>query len=302
MYDLYKIKDIKFLLEKHNFKFSKGLGQNFICSPYICPRMVEESGISKNTGVIEIGPGIGVLTREIAKKAKKVISIEIDKRLLPILFETTSELKNVKILNEDVLKIDLDALICSELKEASDIKICANLPYFITSQIIIKCLEAKNSNINSLTFMVQKEAGDRLCALPGDRDCGAISLIVQYYAEAEVLFGVSRSNFIPVPNVDSSVIKIVINRQKSRNIKDKNIFFDIVKHTFMHRRKTLLNTLSGRFKIEKDELSKLLISFDIPPNNRPEQLSFEDFVHISNGIHDRIIQNGYKYNTKCSAY
>ena len=289
MYDLYKIKDIKFLLEKYNFRFSKGLGQNFICNPYICPRMVSASDISEKCGVIEIGPGIGVLTREIAKKAKKVISIEIDKRLIPILSETTSEFDNVKILNGDILKIDIDNLICSELKEVSDIKICANLPYFITSPILIKCLEAKNNNISSMTFMVQKEAADRICAIPGTRDCGAISLVVQYYGEAKVLFDVSRAHFIPVPNVDSSVIKILINREKSIDIKDKNMFFDIIKHTFMHRRKTLLNTLSSHFKIEKEEVFEILRSFDILGNSRPEELSFEDFVRVSNSIYDRII-------------
>lgn len=288
MYDLYKIKDIKNLLQKYNFKFSKGLGQNFISNRYLCPKIVSKCDISAQTGIIEIGPGVGILTCELAEKAKKVVSVEIDKNLLPILRETTSQYNNIKFINEDILKINLKELISSEFDEFLDLKVCSNLPYYITSQVIIKLLESE-TRISSLILMVQKEAAERICALPGSRECGSISLFVQYYADAEILFNVSKGNFIPIPKVDSSVIKITKNPQKSLNIKDKNIFFRVVKSTFLHRRKVILNSLNKEFNIDKDEISKILSFCGISKFSRPEQLSFDSFVNLSNSIYDRII-------------
>lgn len=287
MYNLYSITDIKSLLKKYDFKFSKALGQNFISNGNLCPKIVSKSGISEQTGVLEIGPGIGVLTCELAKIAKKVVSVEIDRNLLPILHETTLQYNNIKFINQDILKVDLNELISREFSGFSDIKVCANLPYYISSQIILKLLET-DTNISSFTLMVQKEAGERICATPGCRECGAMSLIVQYYADAEILFHVSKGNFIPVPKVDSSVIRITKNPDKSSEVQDKNVFFRVVKSTFLHRRKLMLNSLNKEFNIEKSEIERILLKCNISGFSRPEQLSFSDFIHLSNNIYNRV--------------
>lgn len=288
MCNLYSVKDINLLLNKYNFCFSKGLGQNFISSPHLCPKIVSKSGITEKTGVIEIGPGIGVLTREIASRAKKVVSVEIDKRLLPILSDTVSFYDNVKIINNDILKVNINGLIQDEFRGFEDIKVCANLPYYITSAVIMKLLE-EDSDITSMTLMVQREAADRICALPGSRECGALSLAIRYYADSEILFKVSRSCFIPSPKVDSSVIKITKNSKNSANIIDKNTFFRTVKSSFSQRRKTVVNSLSSEFALNKDSLNMILCDLNISLKSRPEQLSFVDFGRLSNSIYDRII-------------
>ncbi len=288
MCNLYSVKDINLLLNKYNFCFSKGLGQNFISSPHLCPKIVSKSGITEKTGVIEIGPGIGVLTREIASRAKKVVSVEIDKRLLPILSDTVSFYDNVKIINNDILKVNINGLIQDEFRGFEDIKVCANLPYYITSAVIMKLLE-EDSDITSMTLMVQREAADRICALPGSRECGALSLAIRYYADSEILFKVSRSCFIPSPKVDSSVIKITKNSKNSANIIDKNTFFRTVKSSFSQRRKTVVNSLSSEFALKKDSLNMILCDLNISLKSRPEQLSFVDFGRLSNSIYDRII-------------
>lgn len=288
MYNLYNITDIKALLQKYNFKFAKSLGQNFISNGNLCPKIVNNSGVSAQTGVLEIGPGIGILTCELAKIAKKVVSVEIDKNLLPILHETTLQYDNIKFINQDILKINLNELISEEFADFSDIRVCANLPYYITSPVIIKLLESE-ANITSFTLMVQREAGERICAMPGSRECGAISLAVQYYADAEILFRVSKGNFIPMPKVDSCIIKITKNLNKSSNIQDKSIFFRIVRSTFLHRRKLISNSLNREFSLAKGEIEKILLHCGIPKFSRPEQLSFDNFVCIANQLCDRII-------------
>lgn len=288
MYNLYSITDIKALLKKYNFKFAKSLGQNFISNGNLCPKIVNNSGVSAQTGVLEIGPGIGILTCELAKIAKKVVSVEIDKNLLPILHETTLRYDNIKFINQDILKINLNELISEEFADFSDIRVCANLPYYITSPVIIKLLEAE-ANITSFTLMVQREAGERICAMPGSRECGAISLAVQYYADAEILFYVSKGNFIPMPKVDSCIIKITKNLNKSSKIQDKSIFFRTVRSTFLHRRKFISNSLNKEFGLAKSEIEKILLHCGIPKFSRPEQLSFDNFVCIANQLCDRII-------------
>lgn len=289
MYNLYSVRDINLLLSKYDFRFSKGLGQNFISSPHLCPKIVSKSGISKDSGVIEIGPGIGVLTCEIATIARKLVSIEIDKRLLPILFETTSKYNNIKIINDDILKIDLNNLISSEFTGFSDIRVCANLPYYITSEIVMKLLEEENK-INSMTLMVQKEAADRICALPGTRVCGALSVAIRYYADSEILFNVSRRCFIPSPKVDSCVIKITKNSKNSSDIIDKRTFFRVVRASFSKRRKTIVNSLSKEFRFNKGIICNILHDLNIPDVSRPEQLSFVNFANLSNSIYNWIVQ------------
>ena len=199
---------IRDVLERHGFYFSKKLGQNFLVNPSVCPRMAEACGATSESGVLEIGPGIGVLTRELAQRAGKVVAIELDDRLPPVLAETLKGQDNVEIVQGDCLKIDLAALIAEKFGDR-EVAVCANLPYYITSPIIMSLLESRLP-VTSITVMVQKEAAQRLCATPGTREAGAVTLAVQYYAEAETLFGVSRGSFMPAPNVDSAVIRLTI--------------------------------------------------------------------------------------------
>lgn len=283
MYNLYSVNDINILLKKHNFTFSKGLGQNFISSCHICPKMVKLSGISKSSGVIEIGPGIGTLTREIASCAQKITAIEIDDRLLPILSETTSEYDNVKIIKGDILKLNINKLILDEFKECLDIRVCANLPYYITSPVIMKLLEG-DFRISSITVMVQKEAAQRICALPGSSNCGSLSVAVRYYADPKILFNVPKGCFIPLPKIDSSVIKVDINHNNSNRIHNKSIFFKVIRAAFAQRRKTILNSLSSGLDLDKDLIFDILNELGISFLSRAEHLSFDQFVYISNCI------------------
>lgn len=281
MENLADIKVIKRILNVFGFKFSKSLGQNFIVDDSICPQMAENLSENKNSGVIEIGPGIGVLTVQLAERFKKVVSVEIDKRLIPILKETTAEFSNVKIINADVLKTDLKKIIETEFKDFNEINICANLPYYITSEIIMYILENEEININSLVLMLQKEAAERICAQPGTRQSGAISLAVRYYGEPEVLFFVNKECFTPMPKVDSCVIKINLKKSNSKIVKNKAKFFRVVKLAFLQRRKNILNSLSSGIGKNKDEVKNILNSAGINPNFRAEQLCFEDFLKIS---------------------
>lgn len=273
---------IKALLAKYGFSFSKSLGQNFLINPSVCPRMAEMSGAGNGTGVIEIGPGIGVLTYELAKLADKVVAIELDKRLLPILDETLSDFHNVKVINADVLKIDLNNLIADEF-DGMDVVVCANLPYYITSPVIMKLLEDR-LQIKSITVMVQKEAAERLCAPVGTRQSGAVTVAVNYYAEANLLFKVSAGSFMPPPRVDSAVIRLDIRQSPAVNVNDEKTLFRVIKASFAQRRKTLLNTLTNSLKYDKLQMTDVLNSCNIPLTARAEQLTLEDFSNISNEI------------------
>lgn len=274
---------VKDILKKYDFNFSKSLGQNFIVNPGICPRMAENCSDSVQSGIVEIGPGIGVLTVELAKRFKKVVSIEIDKKLIPILKETTGEYPNVKIINQDILKTGLKKLLEEEFIGFEEVNICANLPYYITSEIIMYILE-NNPGFSSLTVMVQKEAAERICALPGTRKTGAISLAVRYYGEPKILFGVGRGSFVPIPNVDSSVIKIDMNSINAEKVDDKKTFFKVIRYAFSQRRKNILNSLSAGLKIPKENLKTILEKSGVNYEKRAEQLSFEDFITISNNL------------------
>ncbi len=273
---------IKALLAKYGFSFSKSLGQNFLINPSVCPRMAEMSGAGNGIGVIEIGPGIGVLTYELAKLAKKVVAIELDKRLLPILDETLSDFHNIKVINADVLQIDLNSLIADEF-DGMDVVVCANLPYYITSPVIMKLLEDKLP-IKSITVMVQKEAAERLCAPVGTRQSGAVTVAVNYYAEANLLFKVSAGSFMPPPKVDSAVIRLDVRQSPAVNVDDEKTLFKVIKASFAQRRKTLLNTLTNSLKYDKLLMTDVLNSCNIPLTARAEQLNLEDFASISNEI------------------
>ncbi len=281
---LTSISTIKSLLARHHFSFSRQYGQNFIVNPGICPKIVAEGGVTPASGVLEIGPGIGVLTRELAATAQKVVAVEIDARLLPLLEETLADCANVKVLHGDVLALDLPELLRTEFP-AMDVVICANLPYYITSPILMKLLEEKLP-VSSITVMVQKEAATRLCAPLGTRDCGAISAAVWYHSTPKKLFDVSRGSFMPAPNVDSAVIRLNVRPTPPVTLVDEPFFFAVIKAAFAQRRKTLLNCLSDGLAISKDVLRPLLSAVDIAPAARAEQLTLEQFAALANHIHE----------------
>ena len=278
---------IREILERHGFSFSKKLGQNFLTNPTVCPRIAEMGGAAKGVGVIEVGTGIGVLTHELAKRADKVCAVELDKRLIPVLAETLSEHDNVKIFNDDILKIDLRELIEKELS-GLDAVVCANLPYYITSPVIMRLLEERLP-ISSVTVMVQKEAAARLCAPVGTRECGAVTYAVRYFSEPEKLFDVSRGSFMPSPNVDSCVIRLV---KKNETLfppcsEEEKAFFRTVKAAFSQRRKTLVNSVSSSTGIGKEEVTAAAERAGLPPSVRPEALSLAQMAAFSEELFRR---------------
>lgn len=280
MEKLSNISNIKSILSRHGFTFSKSLGQNFLINPSVCPRMAAECGAGAGVGVIEIGPGIGVLTCELARLADKVVSVELDKRLIPVLDETLAEFDNVKIINDDALKVDFHKLIEDEFKGMS-VCICANLPYYITSPVIMRLLELKLP-IQAITVMVQKEAAQRICAEVGTRQSSALTVAVNYYAKAQLLFNVSSGSFMPAPKVDSAVIRLDINKTPPVYVTDEELLFKIIKAAFGQRRKTLSNSLSAGLNIEKTKLNAMLESSGIPANYRAEQLTLQNFASLCN--------------------
>ena len=282
MDNLSNISVIRDVLSRHGFSFSKGLGQNFLINPTVCPRMAEMGNAQPGWGMIEIGAGVGVLTAELAERADKVVCIEIDSRLLPILDETLAEYDNIKIVNEDVLKVDLHRLIAEEFPEMP-VAVCANLPYYITSPIIMSLLESRLP-IESLTVMVQKEAAQRICAQPGSREVGAVSIAVRYYCEPTVLFQVSRGSFMPAPDVDSTVIRLDIRKEPPVEVRDEANFFRVVRAAFSQRRKTLSNTLSSGLGFPKAQVNALLERAGVSASLRAEQLSMQQFADIANAL------------------
>lgn len=269
---------IKELLARHGFTFSKSLGQNFIINPSICPRMAESCGADEHTGVLEIGPGIGVLTRELSARAKKVVSIELDRRLFPLLEETLKDSKNVTLIPGDVMKIDLGSLIAKEFGDMP-VVVCANLPYYITSPVILRLLE-EQLPLRSITVMVQKEAAERLCAPIGSRESGAVTVAVNYYTEVKRLFLVSAGSFLPPPRVDSAVIRLDLLASPPVQT-DRRVFFKIVRAGFSQRRKTLCNALSSMLPMTKEEINRALTECGLSPTVRAEQLSLQDFERLS---------------------
>ena len=274
---------IRELLERHGFTFSKSLGQNFLINPSVCPRMAEAAVQGDNVGVLEIGPGIGVLTNELLKRASKVVAVELDKRLLPVLDETLSEYDNLKVINADVMKLDLHRLIEDEFG-SMEVAVCANLPYYITSPIIMKLLEDRLP-VSSVTVMVQKEAAVRLCAEPGSRDSSAITAAVRYYCDPELLFHVSAGSFMPAPKVDSAVIRLGL-REPSVHPRDEALLFRVIRGAFAQRRKTVLNSLSSSLSLDKGELSDILCKAGVDPGARAERLTLQNFSDISDAVYE----------------
>ena len=279
-YNLCDYNTVKKILSDHGFNFSKALGQNFIIDDSICPAMAEMLGADEKTGVLEVGPGVGVLTKELCKRAGKVVSVELDERLYPVLEQTMADYDNFELIKGDVMKIDLHALIAEKFAVCDEVKICANLPYYITSPVIMMLLQSKLP-ITEIEVMVQQEAAERLCAPIGSREAGAVSVAVNYYGESEILFNVGRECFMPSPKVDSSVIKIVVREKPEFEVKNEKQFFSLVKCAFAQRRKTLVNSLSNSLGKSKPEVTNALAQLGLAPTVRAENLKMEDLVNLA---------------------
>ena len=274
---------IKYIMEKYGFKFSKGLGQNFIIDENVLERIMDGSDISIDDVILEIGPGIGVMTNVLCEHAKKVVSIEIDKSLIPVLSETVGHHENLKIINKDVLKVDLLGLFKEEFGDQKP-KLIANLPYYVTTPIIMMFLEERIP-VSDLIVMIQREVADRIIAKPSTKAYGALSVVVQYFTEPSIVTRVSRGSFMPMPNVDSSVIRLKVRDNPPVELIDESLFFLTIKDGFGKRRKTLLNALSSGFlKITKEQARVALDLAGIPENTRGEALSIDEFATLANAI------------------
>ena len=270
---------IKELSEKYGFTFEKKFGQNFIINPSVCPRICEHAEVDQNTGVIEIGVGVGVLTSELARNAAKVVAIEIDTSLKPLLEETLAEFDNIKIIFDDVLNVDLNRLIKEEFGDMR-VVVCANLPYYITSPIIMKLLEDRLP-VDNITVMVQKEAAQRLCAAEKSREIGAISLAVQYYSVPKVCFNVSPGSFFPAPKVTSSVIRLDVKAENEIKPANEKNMFRLIRAAFTQRRKTFVNSVSSTLNMPKADIEAALTEIGENPMVRPEKLSLAQFSRLS---------------------
>lgn len=274
---LYSPKRLKEVLGKHNFQFSKSLGQNFLIDGNIVRKIVESAEITKDDYVLEVGPGMGTLTEELGLQAKKVIAVELDNKLEPVLKDTLGAYNNIEIIFGDILKLDLKEII-KEKMDDKRIKIVANLPYYITTPIIAKFLE-EGYNIDSINVMVQKEVAERITASPNNKSYGSLTIFAQFYSNPEIVLNIPKTVFIPQPKVDSAVIRLKI-MDKYRDV-DKDIFFKIVKAAFSQRRKTIVNTLSSSLGMEKEEVRKILEISQIETNKRAENLSIEEYIKLS---------------------
>lgn len=278
--ELTSVKTIKSIQEQFGFTFKKGLGQNFLTSREVLQKIVEAT--ESSDGIIEVGPGFGVLTQELAKNSKKVVTIELDDRLLKVLDYTLAEFDNVSIIHGDILKTDLSEIIEKEF-DGGEISIAANLPYYITTPIIAKLLEDRLS-VKNIVVMIQKEVADRICAKPGSKDFGAISVMCQYYAIPDIITIAKAGMFVPPPKVDSAVLRLKMLDMPAVSVKDERLFFKVVKAAFSQRRKTLLNCLASSFGLSKDKLTDILLSLDISPQRRGETLSLEEFGALADAI------------------
>lgn len=285
------IEETNFIMKKYNIKANKSLGQNFLISKDVIQSIIDSSKITKNDLVIEIGPGLGTLTKYLLERSKKVICIELDRNMIQILEDRFQLYDNFKLINNDVLKVDLKQLIYKEKKENNikNVKIVANLPYYITTPIIMKLLEDE-LDLESITVMIQKEVAERLIAIPGQKNTGAITYTVYYYANAIKVMEVPNNCFIPEPSVTSEVIKLDIRKEKIVTVKDKELMFKIIKNAFMQRRKTLLNALTNTNILEnKEQGINILNELNLDINIRAEKLSLKDFSNITNKIYYKTI-------------
>ena len=284
--DLYDYNTIKRILTRHGFTFSKALGQNFLIDPSVCPRMAAALEADDRTGVLEIGPGIGVLTKELSAVCGRVAAVELDRRLPDVLAETLADCPNVQVVPGDVLQMDLQALFADWFADCDRLQVCANLPYYITTPVLMRLLESELP-IERLVVMVQLEAAKRLCAPLGTRDCGAVSAAVEYYTQAEILFEVGRESFFPSPNVDSAVIALTRRKQPPVQVTDEGYFFRVVKGAFLQRRKTLANSLNAALGVPKAELTALFQSLGLSATARAEQLTMSQMAALANALYEK---------------
>lgn len=273
---------IRELLSRHGFGLKKSMGQNFLINPTVCPKMAQLCGAGEGVGVLEVGPGIGVLTAELAKRAQKVVSVELDQRLFPVLGETLGEFSNVYLAKGDILKLDIAALIEQQFGEMP-VVFCANLPYYITSPVIMRLLEERYP-FASITVMVQKEAAQRLCAQPGTREAGAVSLAVAYYAEAKKLFDVGRNSFYPAPRVDSRVIQLKPREDLLLCKQDEKALFAIIRAAFSQRRKMLANPVAHALGIERERVWSAQDRVGVSRQARAEELTLEEFIFLARAL------------------
>lgn len=272
----------KEVVQKHNFKFSKSLGQNFLIDTNVIDRILEGARVKEGDYVIEVGPGIGTLTKEMGRSAEKVVAIEIDKTLIPILEETLADFPNIEVINQDILKVNVQELVKEKLN-GGPVKLVANLPYYITTPIVMKFLE-EDIPVTDIVVMVQKEVADRMNAKPNTKDYGALSVAVQYYCDTEIVAKAPRHMFVPQPNVDSIVIGLHVRDEKKYVVDNEDIFFKTVKASFGQRRKTLLNSLGGLGFLSKDQIREALQAANIDEKRRGETLSIDEFANLSNEI------------------
>ncbi|CAM5213395.1 Ribosomal RNA small subunit methyltransferase A OS=Ureibacillus acetophenoni OX=614649 GN=rsmA PE=3 SV=1 [Ureibacillus acetophenoni] len=277
----------KEILTKYGFSFKKSLGQNFIIDPNILRNIVHHAGLTEESGAIEVGPGIGALTEHLARAAKKVVAFEIDQRLLPVLEDTLSPYDNVKIIHSDILKADVKTVLQEEMSHLKDIMVVANLPYYVTTPILLKLL-TENLPIRGLVVMMQKEVADRISAKPSTKEYGSLSIAIQYYGTAEIAMIVPKTVFMPQPNVDSAVIRIIKHDQPPVQVIDEDFFFEVTRISFAQRRKTLLNNLQSGLKSGKEKKQQILTALEscgIEPSRRGETLSIEEFGKLADSLY-----------------
>ena len=279
--DLCNRNDIQALLLRHGFRFSKSMGQNFLIADWVPRNTAEASGADKNSGVLEVGPGIGPLTRELCRRAGKVVSVELDHRLYPVLAETLSEYDNFTLVEGDILKQDLTALVAEHFAGLRPI-LCANLPYNITTPLLTACVKAKC--FTSITVLIQKEVAQRICAQPGTADYGAFSLLMQYYTEPELLFTVPNTCFLPMPKVTSAVIRCITREKPPVAVQSEDILWRTVKAGFALRRKTLVNSLQTGYQLPKEQLTEIVTACGLPAAVRGERLTLRDFAALTNAL------------------
>lgn len=278
----------KAILNKYQFFFKKSLGQNFLIDVNILESIIRHAGIDKETGVIEIGPGIGALTEQLAIHAEKVVAFEIDKRLIPILKDTLEPYSNLTLIHQDILKANVKEVMEEQFKPDQPVHVVANLPYYITTPILMK-LVRENLPVSSITVMIQKEVADRMSAKPNTKSYGSLTIALQYYTKAEVVMTVPKTVFMPQPNVDSAILKLTMRKTPPVEVCDEDFFFTIVKASFAQRRKTLLNNLKSYFKneYEKEVIEEVLNEADIDGKRRGESLDIEEFARLSNTFSKR---------------
>ncbi len=284
---LTSLSEVKSIMERHGLRFNKGYGQNFLINEAVPRRIAEECGAGSESGILEIGPGIGTLSQELCRLYKKVVAVEIDTTLIPALGETMAEFDNFKVINADILKVDLAELIKTEFGNMP-LTVCANLPYYITTPIIMGLLES-GCKFDNITVMIQKEVALRLCAKPGDSDYGSVTASVARYGKASRLFNVSAGSFVPAPKVDSAVIRIEVDKERKYSVKDEKTMTRVIRGAFAQRRKTLVNSLASEFsELNKEELTEAVVGASFAPDIRGEKLGISEFALIADAVYDKI--------------